>query len=205
MEITLRALFETPTVEGLASQVDALLHINRSAGALEIPLADRSQPLPLSFAQQRIWFLEQLGTAAAYNMPFVLRLEGVLDVGALQEALQAIVGRHESLRTTFAVDEGQPFQVVHSDVRIDLPVLDLRHYPQVQQQAEVERLMQAEALRPFDLSCDPMLRATLLRLGPASGPNAVNGTGVQYPPISCCSRCTISHPMVGRWECSCAS
>ena len=177
VEIPLRAIFETPTVEGLASQIDALLQVNGAATAVEIPVADRSQPLPLSFAQQRLWFLEQLGAAAAYNMPFALRLDGALNVDALQQSLQAIVDRHESLRTTFAVDEGQPYQVVHSDVRIDLPVLDLRDHPQVQQQAEVERLMEAEALRPFDLGCDPMLRATLLQLDPASGSGAVDGAG----------------------------
>ena len=130
VEIPLRALFEAPTVAGLAAQIDALLQVNGAAAAVEIPPADRSQPLPLSFAQQRLWFLEQLGAAAAYNMPFVLRLDGALNVAALQQTLQAIVDRHESLRTTFAVDEGQPYQVVHSAIRIDLPVLDLRDYPQ---------------------------------------------------------------------------
>ena len=90
-------------------------------------------------------------------MPFVLRLDGPLNASALRQSLQAIVDRHESLRTTFAVEEGQPYQVVHSKVHIDLPVVDLRDYPQIQQQAEAQRLMQAEALRPFDLTCDPML------------------------------------------------
>ena len=129
VEIPLRTIFETPTVAGLAAQIDALLQVHGTAVAVEIPPADRSQGLPLSFAQQRLWFLEQLGAAAAYNIPFVLRLDGALDIAALQQSLQAIVDRHESLRTTFAVDEGQPYQVVHTALRIDLPMLDLRGYP----------------------------------------------------------------------------
>ncbi len=129
-----------------------------------IPIASRAQTLPLSFAQQRLWFLEQLGSSAAYNMPTVLAIVGKLDRAALQQTLTEIVCRHESLRTVFASDEGMPYQVIQPPSTFVLPVVDLCSLPEEAQQAEVQRLRQLEALHPFDLNQDLMLRARILQL-----------------------------------------
>jgi amino acid adenylation domain-containing protein len=119
----------------------------------------------LSYAQERLWFLEQLqpGTAA-YNMPAALRLRGPLDVGALGQSLGEIVRRHEALRTTFVAVEGRPFQVIAEPRAVGLPVIDLAGLPETEREAEAERLAGEEAQRPFDLARDLLLRARLLRL-----------------------------------------
>ena len=124
----------------------------------------RTQQLPLSFAQQRLWFLAELGNSVAYNMPLALEIEGKLAVTALQQTLSEIVQRHESLRTTFVLQEGVPYQVIHPARSFDLPVVDLRGMVGDTQTSEVKRLSAAEALRPFDLSQDLMLRAQVLQL-----------------------------------------
>ena len=131
---------------------------------INIPRAIRPERLPLSFSQQRLWFLDQLDSGNAYNMHAALKLSGSLNVGALQQALQEIVQRHESLHTTFAVDEDQPYQVINEQMVIELSVVDLSTYSSERQTIEVKRLTSAEANHPFDLSRDPMLRATLLKL-----------------------------------------
>ena len=129
-----------------------------------IPPVPRTQPLPLSFAQQRLWFLEQLGSGAAYNMPAVFRFQGNLNVAALEKTLNTIVRRHESLRTTIEVQDEQPIQLIHQDVTLNVPVIDLRHLVAERQKTEVERLAKQEAQLKFDLKRDLMVRATLLKL-----------------------------------------
>ena len=120
---------------------------------------------PMSFAQQRLWFLDQLEPhSAVYNIPYAVRWRGSLNVEALQQTLSAIVARHETLRTTFVHTDGEPVQCIATDRMVDLPVLDLRAWPQSEQEAEVRRLLHTEAQRPFNLTADVMLRATLLRL-----------------------------------------
>jgi amino acid adenylation domain-containing protein/non-ribosomal peptide synthase protein (TIGR01720 family) len=122
---------------------------------------------PLSFAQQRLWFLEELLPGSpVYHIVRTVRLGGQLDVRALQQALDAIVARHEALRTTFAAVDGSPRQFIASSVSVALPTVDLSEWPRGTVQAEVERRLQEEARRPFRLSHDPMLRALLLRLAP---------------------------------------
>ncbi|GFJ83608.1 hypothetical protein Phou_077880 [Phytohabitans houttuyneae] len=134
-----------------------------SGAAAEIPLADRSGPLPLSFAQQRLWFAEQLrpGTAE-YHSALPLRLNGELDVPALAAALGQLVARHEILRTTFPDRDGVAVQAVHAESDVDLPVVDLSASPQ-----RLEAVLTTEYERPFDLRVGPPLRALLVRLGPA--------------------------------------
>ncbi len=128
----------------------------------------RSGNIPLSFAQERLWFMDALGNGVAYNLPIRLELVGALDRVALQQALCAIVRRHESLRTTFAVQDGAAQQVIHPARSIEVPMTDLRGWAAAAQQQEVQRLTAAEALKPFDLTRDCMLRAQLLQLAERS-------------------------------------
>ena len=120
---------------------------------------------PLSFAQQRLWFLAQLEPDnPAYNLPHNLRLTGVLNVDALEQTINAIIARHESLRTTFQLIDGQPVQVVSRARDVELPHIDLTDLPTAEREAAARELAITEARRPFDLSRDHPLRATLVRL-----------------------------------------
>ncbi|HEV2735061.1 MAG TPA: amino acid adenylation domain-containing protein, partial [Longimicrobiaceae bacterium] len=165
VEVPLRALFEAPTVSALAARIEALR--GAAAGAAPpIGRAPRTGPLPLSFAQQRLWLVHRLEPdSAAYNMAAALRLRGTLDAAALRASLDALVERHETLRTVFGEQGGAPVQVIHPPAPAALPLLDLRHVPDAE--AEAQRLAAGEALRPFDLAQGPLLRGTLLRLGEA--------------------------------------
>ncbi|MFP2911032.1 amino acid adenylation domain-containing protein, partial [Pyxidicoccus sp. 3LFB2] len=121
-------------------------------------------PPPLSFSQQRLWFLDQLEPgSSAYNMPLALQLDGSLRVDALEHALSELVRRHESLRTTFQALQDNPVQVISPPAPLTLPVTDLSS--REDGQAEVRRLAEQDACTPFDLANGPLLRASLLRLG----------------------------------------
>jgi amino acid adenylation domain-containing protein len=163
--VPLRALFEGPTVAELAARVDAL----RQGGARALPpvvRVDRDRPLPLSFAQERLWFIDRLeGGSAPYNIPAALRLTGALDVDALEGSLGEIVRRHEALRTTFGEVDGSPVQVIAPFAGFALPVDDLSGLPETAREAEVRRRAREDAARPFDLLAGPLFRAALLRLG----------------------------------------
>ncbi len=122
---------------------------------------------PLSFAQQRLWFLDQLVPGSpAYNLSSMLRLAGPLDCDALEAALQEIIRRHEVLRTTFLVVGGQPIQVAQPQLSVGLATVDLRQVPADAQDDAIQALAQQEARRSFHLAAGPLLRATLLRLAP---------------------------------------
>ncbi|MES1243271.1 MAG: amino acid adenylation domain-containing protein [Acidobacteriota bacterium] len=160
VDLPVRSLFEAPTVAALAERVG-------SARELEPPIvaAPRDRDLPLSFAQQRLWFLHQLDPQSpAYHVPGILRLEGRLDVSALEGALRAIARRHESLRTTVSLAGEQPAQRISLEEEVQLPVVDLSKLSCEARRAEAERLGREEARRPFDLERGPVWRARLLRL-----------------------------------------
>ncbi|HEX2188796.1 MAG TPA: condensation domain-containing protein, partial [Longimicrobiaceae bacterium] len=166
-EVPLRTLFETPTVAGLAARVDELL---RAGAGLRLPpllpVPRDGSPLPLSFAQQRLWFIHQLDPRSpAYNMPSPLRLRGRLDPAVLRRALAELVRRHESLRTVFRVVDGEPVQLVRPAGPARLPQVDLRGLRGEEREAALQRLARGEAMRPFDLAAGPLLRALLLRAG----------------------------------------
>nr|WP_225737551.1 non-ribosomal peptide synthetase [Dyella acidiphila] len=135
-----------------------------AAATPAIPAADRSQPLPLSWAQQRLWFLDQLDRAAgaAYHLPAALRLRGQLNRPALQASLERIVERHEVLRTSFVAIDGEPVQRIHAAQAFELPLLDLRTEPDAESHAQ--QLAVEEAHAPFDLARGPLLRGRLLQL-----------------------------------------
>src|SRR5947209_8771043 len=120
---------------------------------------------PCSSAQRRLWFLEQMEPGSpVYNIAGTLRLEGPLDAGALQGALDAVVMRHEALRTIFAEVDGNPMQLVVDGVLAAMCVADLSGLREEDRRVEVERLMREEGMRPFDLGRAPLLRLSLLRL-----------------------------------------
>ncbi len=126
---------------------------------------DRDGALPLSFAQQRFWFLSQFEpNSSSNNMPVVVRFTGLLNVAVLEKSIHALICRHEVLRTHFPAVDGQPTQVIVSDVDFTLPVIDLRHFPDEQRESEALRLATEEARRPFDLEHGPILRLMLLHL-----------------------------------------
>jgi amino acid adenylation domain-containing protein len=160
VEITVRAIFEAPNVAALAKVVRAL---TASAGLEPIVRVERGKPSPASFAQARLWFLDQMDPGSAtYNVATAHRLEGTLDRAALERSLQALVARHEALRTTFVADAGELQQVIHPSF-----VLKLRA---VAASSEDDARVQiaGEVHAPFDLARGPVLRATLVRLGPTT-------------------------------------
>jgi hypothetical protein len=164
VELPLRALFEEPTVAGLAWRLDQAIKDKKGTRPPPLTRARREGHAPLSFAQQRLWFLHQLEPESpAYNIPRAMRLVGPLDVEAFRKALSEITRRHEVLRTTFVTVGGRPTQVVSAAGETPLPIIDLRELPE--REMEARRLAVAEAARPFDLARGPLLRAQLIRLG----------------------------------------
>src|SRR5262249_47602990 len=144
------------TADGPARAADALA---RTADALAIPVVPRRDGLPLSFAQQRLWFLSQFEPdSPEYLSAAALRLRGPLDHAALRAALTRLVARHESLRTTFEERDGRGVQVVHPPSAVRIPVHDLTGLAGAERETALRALLSREALRPFDLSQGPLLR-----------------------------------------------
>lgn len=144
-----------------------LQQVNTASTASRPPLVatDRSESAPLSFAQQRFWLLHQFEPDSSdNNMPVVLRLRGKLNIPALEQSLQELVRRHEILRTIFPVIDGEPRQVIAPEVKISLPVVDLRSLPAAQKEAEALRLATEIAQAPFNLATGPMLNVSLFHL-----------------------------------------
>ncbi|HEU0078355.1 MAG TPA: condensation domain-containing protein, partial [Longimicrobiaceae bacterium] len=204
-ELPLRALFEAPTVAGLAERLTAALapaaaaapdavsptnatdaspaesaerklqlrrmlaeRAGRRKRQEEIRPVARDRPLPLSFAQQRLWFIDRMEPGhPAYNMPFPLRLRGAMDVPALRRALSEIVRRHEVLRTVFALEGGEPVQVIRPARPVAVPILDLHGLPRDARDAELNRLADEDAVHPFRLERGPLFRVTLVRVADA--------------------------------------
>ena len=168
LDLPLRVLFESPVLEDLAREVSAARE--RASGFAPVPLVagPREGALPLSFAQERLWFLDRLEPGrAAYNMSTAVRLRNHLDVASLRAAITEVARRHESLRTRFASVEGTPEQVIDAPAPVLLPMVDLEALPDAARGAEVRRLGGEQSRRPFDLSTGPLLRILLLRLGEA--------------------------------------
>jgi amino acid adenylation domain-containing protein len=167
-DIPIRTLFDGPTVTALARRVEGALGLRSGTGTPPLARVARDRPLPLSFAQERLWFLEQLEPGLpAYNIPFGLCLAGDLDHAALAAALAEICRRHEALRTAFTLVEGAPAQTIAPPDTPSLPRVDLALLAPAARAVEVERLVAEDAVRPFDFARGHLLRATVLRLGPA--------------------------------------
>ncbi len=165
VELPLRSMFESPTVSALAERVDTIRNSSQESQTPPLVPVARDRHLPLSFAQQRVWFFSQLEPESSfYNMPRALRLRGNLDIEALGESLNDIVARHEVLRTAFATVKDQPVQVIVPSLKFELPLVDLSSLGATEREAEARRLVQEESQRPFDLSRAPLLRCTMYRL-----------------------------------------
>jgi amino acid adenylation domain-containing protein len=152
------AIFENPTIEELAQLVN---HSRQS----DQPRQTRQGAMPASFAQQRLWFLDQLEPGStAYNMSEVFRLKGKLDVRALERSLVEVISRHGTLRTTFTFAEGKLFQVVAESTDFRLPLITLRQTAPLEREREARKIAADEAQKPFDLAQGPLIRAMLLQL-----------------------------------------
>ena len=163
-DVSLRAFFEAPTVRGLGRAIERARG-DRESVAPPLVRAPGDGDAPLSFAQQRLWFLDQMGSGSAYNVPLAVRLRGALDVRALRAALDDLVARHETLRTTFPAREGRPAQAIATETHVELAEIDLRTLAAEDREHEARRLAAEETRRPFDLARGPLLRAMLLALG----------------------------------------
>ncbi|MCW2917435.1 MAG: Non-ribosomal peptide synthetase, partial [Actinomycetia bacterium] len=163
VEVSIRLLFQEPTVADLARHVDE----SRQAVHDQPPLVPQARPedLPLSFAQRRAWFFEQWETDSPLNNIISgLRLQGRLDVTALARALSTVAARHEALRTVFTTESGEPLQVVVPAAPVDVPLIDLTGLPEAERDKTVRHLALAEVRLRFDLTRGPLLRTRLLRL-----------------------------------------
>ena len=165
VDLPVRRLFEAPTVAELAHSIERL----RAAGNTEkippIVPVPRNQTIPLSFAQQRLWFLGQLQPgSAAYNIPMALRITGAARIDVMERVFAELIRRHEILRTSFSIREGQPVQMIAPAGAVPVLVKDLSALRVENREAEARRLAQEEAEQPFNLSQGPLLRIKMLRL-----------------------------------------
>ena len=150
-----------------AEIIEFLKATNRTNNQSFRPLVpiSRSENLPLSFAQQRLWFLDQLiPNNPFYNIPVALHLTGSLNKAALEQSFNEIVRRHEALRTNFVIQSGQPVQLINPTLTITLPIIDLRQLPQDEREIQARQFTNQEAQRCFNLSTDSLLQTKLLRL-----------------------------------------
>ncbi|MBJ9978527.1 non-ribosomal peptide synthetase, partial [Pseudomonas sp. S75] len=164
IELPLRSLFEMPTIKALAMSI--IQEPRSGAGVLPaITPLTRKDPLPLSFAQQRLWFIDQLSPGdSTYNMAVALQLTGALDLTILASTFNEIIRRHEALRTTFSSVDGQPGLCIADSQVLALQVTDLTGASSTDEHRSIERLLQQEAQTGFDLASGPLIRAHLLRL-----------------------------------------
>ncbi|MBZ5526231.1 MAG: amino acid adenylation domain-containing protein, partial [Acidobacteriia bacterium] len=164
IELPLKALFERPSVVQLAELIDAA----EKSGVPAIRPADRSklERLPLSFAQERLWFINQLEPeSVAYNLPVAVTISGELDVERLEQAVNLIIARHENLRTVFPSHEGQAQQVILESLDFKLERIDLSHYEsREERESKAREICHAEAVRPFDLARGPLFRGKVIKL-----------------------------------------
>ncbi len=165
VEISLRSLFTNPTVAAMATEIEQL---KRSREATPVPpliRSDRGENLPLSYAQQRLWFIDQLEPgSAAYNIPCAVTLSGSLDTDALIRSLNEIVRRHEVLRTSFPSSDGEPRQQIHENGELRPDIIDLMQSDEAEREQKLQEVLREEARRGFDLSSGPLIRAKLIRM-----------------------------------------
>lgn len=165
IEMSLRSLFEAPTVVEFARRVERAIRQEQVTAYPPLSPVRRTEDLPLSFAQQRIWFLTQLPSGAStYTIPVIIKIQGPLNITVLEKCIQEIVQRHESLRTTFTLRMGQPVQIIQETMPIELKILAVQQGEEQQRMSyvlrEIARLME----QPFDLQRGPLLRIGIFSL-----------------------------------------
>lgn len=167
IDLQLRVMFDCPTVRQLATWVDRARREGNDALPPPLVPVSRDRLLPLSFVQQRLWVIDQLQPGnPVYNIPRTLRMKGTLDTAALQRALDEVLRRHESQRTTFEGKDGEPVQIIAERLRVPLPLRDLSGLPEEDREPAARQIAKEEARQPFDLKTGPLVRAQLLRLAP---------------------------------------
>ncbi|WP_442937688.1 non-ribosomal peptide synthase/polyketide synthase [Nostoc sp.] len=167
VELPLRSLFAAPTIAQLAPSIQQLQQQNLELAAPPILPRTGNAELPLSYAQQRLWFLDQLEpNSASYNILFGLCLAGTLNVAALEQSLIEIIHRQEALRTNFITVDGQAAQIIQTETNWTVTVVDLQHLPLTEQKTAAQKLVQEQAIQPFDLESEALIRATLVMLSP---------------------------------------
>lgn len=165
VDIPLRDLFHTPTIEGLAQIIERKRIQEKGLEYKAIERVPRDQDLPLSFAQQRLWFLDQLEPGSPlYNIPSAVRIRGNLDSAVLQSSLNKIMERHEILRTSIQTIQGKPKIVIHENLELSLKLIDFSAWDDQTQASGLETLTKSEARRAFHLDQAPLLRTTLVKL-----------------------------------------
>ncbi|MDF2630778.1 MAG: lgrC, partial [Symbiobacteriaceae bacterium] len=167
VELQVHSLFAAPTVAELALLIGDARADEQAPPLVAVPRPSRHGPLPLSFAQERLWFLDQLEPGSPfYNIPAAWSVTGRLELPVLERSLEALVARHEALRTTFADRAGEPVQLISEAAAVPVVVTDLSDLAQADREAELHRVLSQEATRPFDLRTGPLLRVLLVRLAP---------------------------------------
>ena len=151
-------------VERLGYRREDLPEVEVGRGGFEIEIVSREGKLPLSYAQQRLWFMNQLDPeGSTYNMPGSFRLVGELDIEALRRSLEAIIARHEVPRTRFPVVDGEAVQVIEPPFELEMPLIDLSDLAEAERASETRKLAREEAKTTFDLSTGPLIRVKLIR------------------------------------------
>jgi amino acid adenylation domain-containing protein len=165
VEFPVRLLFENPTIAEMADRIYILENNHGLPPAPEVVPVDRSGPLPVSFSQQRLWFLDQLEPGNLfYNIPIAVRLVGNLDINLLSRSLNEIINRHEVLRTRFGNENGVPVQIIDESFQLDIHFTDLSEVSNDERQKQTEILLQEDAQKSFNLATGPIIRAALLKI-----------------------------------------
>jgi amino acid adenylation domain-containing protein len=165
VEIPLGEFFAAPTIDQFSLLIEKAIASKANLDYLPLKPVTRNSNLPLSFAQQRLWLLQQLEPdSAAYNGSNALLINGNINLEALTASINEIIRRHEILRTSFELINGQAVQKIADELKIVLPIIDLHNLAETEQQAEIKRLTEIDAQKPFDLTQAPLLRLTLIKL-----------------------------------------
>ncbi len=165
VEVSFQKLFENPTIDGLIQVIDQQQKLDKTSSLKTINPISREGDLPVSFAQERVYFIEQLAPSiTAYQFQESLRIKGTLDINILEKSISEILRRHEIFRTTFPAVGGKLVQVIHPPQPVKIPVIDLKTVPKDEQEQEIERLTEQIVKKPFDISQLPLIHWTVLKL-----------------------------------------